>query len=63
VVKYLQVFRHVGFFILRRCRTVDAYTQPGASPNTLAVGSDAVLQIEINRAAVPGICSGFAQRF
>jgi hypothetical protein len=27
---------------------IDGYTQPGASPNTLAVGSDAVLLIEIN---------------
>jgi CSLREA domain-containing protein len=28
--------------------TIDGYTQPGASPNTLAVGNDAVLLIEIN---------------
>jgi uncharacterized repeat protein (TIGR01451 family) len=27
---------------------IDGYTQPGASPNTLAVGSDAVLLIEID---------------
>ncbi|MEP7132101.1 MAG: CSLREA domain-containing protein [Acidobacteriota bacterium] len=27
---------------------IDAYTQPGASANTLAVGNNAVLQIEIN---------------
>ena len=27
--------------------TIDGYTQPGASPNTLAVGNDAVLKIEI----------------
>ena len=27
---------------------VDGYSQPGASPNTLAVGSDAVLQIALN---------------
>jgi CSLREA domain-containing protein len=27
--------------------TVDGYTQPGASPNTRAVGSDAVLKIEL----------------
>ena len=27
--------------------TVDGYTQPGASPNTKAVGSDAVLKIEL----------------
>jgi len=33
---------------------IDGYTQPGASPNTLAVGNDAVLLIEINRAAFTG---------
>lgn len=30
--------------------TVDGYTQPGASPNTKAVGNDAVLRIELNGA-------------
>jgi hypothetical protein len=29
---------------------IDGYTQPGASPNTLAVGNDAVLLIELNGA-------------
>lgn len=33
---------------------LDGYTQPGASPNTLAVGTDAVLLIEIN-----GTTAGF----
>ena len=28
--------------------TIDGYTQPGASPNTLAVGNNAVLLIELN---------------
>ena len=28
--------------------TIDGYTQPGSSANTLAVGDDAVLQVEIN---------------
>lgn len=28
--------------------TIDGYSQPGASPNTLAVGNDAVLKIELN---------------
>lgn len=28
--------------------TIDGYTQPGASPNTLAVGNDAVLRIELD---------------
>ncbi len=33
---------------------IDGYTQPGASPNTLAVGNDAVLLIELNGAsAIP----------
>jgi uncharacterized repeat protein (TIGR01451 family)/CSLREA domain-containing protein len=32
--------------------TIDGYTQPGASPNTLAGGDDAVLLIELNRAAL-----------
>ncbi len=27
---------------------IDGYTQPGSSPNTLAVGTDAVLQVELN---------------
>jgi len=31
---------------------IDGYTQPGASPNTLAVGNDAVLRIEIDSTAV-----------
>ena len=34
--------------------TIDGYTQPGARPNTLAVGSNTVLLIEINGANVPG---------
>jgi trimeric autotransporter adhesin len=33
---------------------IDGYTQPGASPNTLAVGDDAVLKIEINGSNLPG---------
>src|SRR6185369_16694277 len=33
---------------------IDGYTQPGASPNTLAVGDDAVLKIEINGSSLPG---------
>jgi CSLREA domain-containing protein len=31
---------------------IDGYTQPGASQNTLAVGNDAVLQIELNGTSV-----------
>ena len=34
--------------------TIDGYTQPGASPNTKAVGNDAVLKVELNGAAVSG---------
>lgn len=33
---------------------VDGYTQPGASANTLAVGNDAVLQIELNGSGTVG---------
>ena len=31
---------------------IDGYTQPGASPNTLSVGNDAVLMVEINGSSV-----------
>jgi hypothetical protein len=34
--------------------TIDGYTQPGASPNTLAVGDNAVLKIELNGSNVQG---------
>ena len=34
--------------------TINGYTQSGASPNTLAVGDNAVLLIEINGASAPG---------
>lgn len=40
--------------------TLDGYTQPGASANTRAVGSDAVLLIEINGSASP-LTGSFAQ--
>ena len=33
--------------------TIDGYTQPGAAANTLAVGSDAVLLIELSGASAP----------
>ena len=33
--------------------TINGYTQPGASPNTLAVGNDAVLKIELDGTNVP----------
>src|SRR5262249_43311555 len=32
---------------------IDGYTQPGASPNTLAVGDNAVIKIEIDGSSVP----------
>jgi CSLREA domain-containing protein len=38
---------------LRRSIRIDGYTQPGSSPNTLASGSDAVLQIEIADLVLP----------
>ena len=34
--------------------TIDGYTQPGSSPNTLAVGDDAVLLIELSGANLGG---------
>jgi len=34
--------------------TIDGYTQPGSSPNTLAAGNDAVLMIELNGALSGG---------
>lgn len=37
---------------------IDGYTQPGASPNTLAVGNDAVLRIELDCTAVPTVGGG-----
>src|SRR6266849_2964339 len=39
--------------------TIDGYTQPGASPNALVVGDNAVLLIEISGATIggnPGSC-------
>jgi hypothetical protein len=37
---------------------LDGYTQPGASANTLAVGDNATLQIELSGASAPGGTSG-----
>jgi hypothetical protein len=34
--------------------TIDGYTQPGAQPNTKAVGNNAVLKIELSGANAPG---------
>ena len=39
--------------------TIDGYTQPGASANTLAVGSDAVLLIEIDGTNAGSSAKGF----
>lgn len=41
--------------------TLDGYTQPGASPNTLAIGTDAVLLIEISGATAGGVGIWFNQ--
>ncbi|MFO0970546.1 MAG: hypothetical protein U0793_33800 [Gemmataceae bacterium] len=39
---------------------IDGYTQPGASPNTLAVGDNAVLKIQIDASRISqGFVSGF----
>lgn len=41
----------VGFSLITDPVTIDGYTQPGSSPNTLVNGNNAVLLIEINGAA------------
>ena len=43
--------------------TIDGYTQPGASRNTLAVGSDAVLRIELNGSLNPTNGDGLRTAF
>ena len=35
--------------------SINGYSQPGAKPNTRAVGSDAVLKIELSGASAPGM--------
>ena len=42
--------------------TIDGYTQPGSSPNTLAVGDNAVLTIEISGINYASSCQGVAVR-
>ena len=39
-----------GLPAIGRSVTIDGYSQPGSSPNTLAVGNDAVLLVEVNGA-------------
>ena len=39
---------------------IDGYTQPGASPNTLADGDNAVLLIELNGASAPAGSAGLS---
>jgi CSLREA domain-containing protein len=41
--------------LITEALTIDGYTQPGASPNTRAVGSDAVLRIELSGASAPDV--------
>ena len=36
---------------------IDGYTQPGAAPNTLAVGNNANIQIELSGDGCDGVCS------
>ena len=40
--------------------TINGYTQPGASPNTKAVGDDAVLKIELDGSTVPNSAFGLS---
>ncbi len=35
--------------------TIDGYTQPGSSPNTLAVGDNAILSIQLSEPALTGV--------
>src|SRR5262245_4915172 len=49
----LHTIRPTGLPPITEAVTIDGYSQPGARPNTLAVGDDAVLQIEINCASLP----------
>ncbi len=43
--------------------TIDGYSQPGASRNTLSVGSDAVLLIELNGQGAPGLADAGSDRW
>jgi parallel beta-helix repeat protein len=38
--------------------TIDGYTQPGASPNTAAVGTNAVIKIALNGSSISGTFDG-----
>jgi CSLREA domain-containing protein len=38
--------------------TIDGYSQPGSSPNTLAVGENAVLTIELDGSLLSGVANG-----
>jgi len=38
---------------------VDGYTQPGSSPNSLAIGDNAVILVEIDGSAISGAASAF----
>ena len=42
--------------------TIDGYTQPGSSPNTLAVGDNAVLKIDLSGVNYSSACTGLAVR-
>ena len=41
---------------------IDGYTQPGSSPNTLAVGDNAVIRIDLSGVIISNICVGLALR-
>jgi CSLREA domain-containing protein len=40
---------------LRRSIRIDGYSQPGATPNTLAIGNDAVIKIEVADLVLPRV--------
>lgn len=46
--------------VVSEAATIDGYTQPGASPNSLAVGNNAVLLIELSGNSLPPNVGGIA---
>ena len=49
--------------VLRVPMTIDGYTQPGSSPNTLAAGTNAVIQVELRGPGTGGFFVGLNAAF
>lgn len=49
---------HTALPVITQSVTIDGYSQPGATPNSLPVGNDAVLKIQISGQQCPGFCDG-----